>query len=263
MAKGLFGKGTKSGREEDVQSDSKKAKKEVDELKHSGLSAAAKTILKAAKKAMGTAKVPCRSEEMRATMANLRAGRYGSQPGAAIVEQRVLAMLGEPTMHALFTEFETDEFGGLTTESKPWQIAAAWRLLGDIFVLHWVIVRGATQAGFASLDLDALFQAVTGEDTTTAQSLWDGKQFVNGAASPVTLLVRAALAAAARDVASPRQDVQAPRGGRGAWVPRGGGQLRTPYKRCCQYCRVQLGVVDDSHEQATCPKFAAVIAAKK
>ena len=141
---------------------------------------------------MGTAKVPCRSEDMRVTMANLRAGRYGSQPGATIIEQRVLAMLGEPTMHALFTEFETDEFG-----------------------------------------------------------------------SPVTLLVRAALAAAARDVASPRQDVQAPRGGRGAWVPRGGGQLRTPYKRCCQYCRVQLGVVDDSHEQATCPKFAAVIAAKK
>ena len=137
----MFGKGTKSGREGDVQPDSKKAKKEVDELKHSGLSAAAKTILKAAKKAMGTAKVPCRSEEMRATMANLRAGRYGSQPGAAIIEQRVLAMLGEPTMHALFTEFETDEFGGLTTESKPWQIAAAWRLLGDIFVLHWVIVN--------------------------------------------------------------------------------------------------------------------------
>ena len=75
-----------------------------------------------------------------------------------------------------------------------------------------------------------MFQAVTGVDTTTAQSLWDGKQFVNGAASPVTLLVRAALAAAAKDVATPRagetaarQDMQAPReaGGQGRLAEEG------------------------------------------
>ena len=60
MVKGLFGKGTKSGRDGDVQHDSKKAKKEVDELKHSGLSGAAKTILKAGRQAMGTADVPQR-----------------------------------------------------------------------------------------------------------------------------------------------------------------------------------------------------------
>ena len=29
-------------------------------------------------------------------------------------------------------------------------------------------------------------------------------------------------------------------GGRGAGAPRGGGQRGGPYKRCCQYCRVQL-----------------------
>lgn len=236
---------------------SKVAKKEMDEWKHSGLPAGAKNLLKKARKHMGTAECPCRSEDIKATMDDLRAGRYGVEPGAAIIKQRVVAMLADTQTNLVWNAFTSNEHGGLDSGSAPWQVSAAWQVLGDIFVMFWAVRQGATQASTVALDFDAIYQAVTAVDPSDAVTMWDGKSFVNGAPSPATRLVRAAAAAAV--VAAKSAEVvvlptgpllREPRGGRGGG-PVGG--PRPFINRGCNYCRSQRKVVDLTHDANTCP----------
>ena len=252
---GLFGRRSPSRRSDDAPA--KKAKKEVDEFKNSHLAAGAKLVMKSARKEMGSHAVPCRSAALLATMKDLRAGRYGGEPMASIIKERVAAIFGDHQMNAMFEQYEEDEFGGLTSDSAAWQISAAWRLLGDVFVIHWVRTLAATQAGVVSIDFDSTYQAVVGHDATVALSLWDGKAFTNGAASPVTVLVRAA---ATKMTVPLKMEVTGGRGGSGdvrgsgGRGGRGGGQ---PYKRICNYCKVKYGVIDESHLAAACPRHKA------
>ena len=99
-------------------------------------------------------------------------------------------MLSDPQMIAIWNAFLVDVNGGLTRESQTYTITAAWHFLGDIFVLFWATQLSTTQAGIATRDLDAVFWAVVAVDPSDALNLWDGKAFVNGAPSPVSVRSR-------------------------------------------------------------------------
>ena len=82
--------------------------------------------------------------------------------------------------------------------------------------------------------------------------MWDGKAFVNGAPSPVSVKIRAAAAATKpQAVATPIQQAGAlgPPGPQGP--PRG--PLRPPRQQSCNYCRIKRGVTDTTHWANTCP----------
>lgn len=275
---GLFG--NKKDRVHSTSRSNKKTKTE-EEFKHSGLHASAKIVMKLARKLMGQPGVPACHPDLRVTMKNFRAGRMGVEPLASILKQRMLVILGDEQLEALFSAFEglsggdeaKAEYGGLTQASEPWQIAAAWRFLGEMFVMHWVQLQGATQANLAMADMDALYQAVTAADATVALQLWDGKAFSNGSPSPVTCLVRTAALKASPMASGPsrvttsstyvgptRTQFQATRaggggGGRGGGGRGGGGRGGGPQP--CHYCKNFLGVNDVTHTIDTCAGWLA------
>ena len=255
---GLFG-GKKTARGDSASRPAKKTKA-TDEWKHLGLPAVAKNLLKKARQHMGSKACPELSPEMKATMEDFRAGRYGAEPWGSVNKQRVTVMLLDPQMIAIWNAFLVDVNGGLTRDSQAYTITAAWFFLGDIFVMFLATQLSTTQASVAMLDLDAVFWAVVAEDPSDALTMWDGKAFVNGAPSPVSVKVAAAAAAA---MAKPAPAVQAPVQTR--WGPTEA--LRAPTSlypprgpprpmragASCNYCRTMRGIVDATHWANQCP----------
>ena len=222
----------------------------------------AKNLLKKARLHMGTSSCPCRSEEIKLMMEDCRAGRYGPEPWGSIIRVRVGAMLADTQTNLIWKAFTEDENGNLDSTSTPWQIAVAWSVLGDIFVMFWVIKQGSTQLNTVALDLDAIYNAVTVADPSDAVPMWDGKAFANGAPSPASKLVKneadAAVARAAfklatdpvgSAVANTSQIHQPFRDGRTRPHPQQGPR---PYVVKCNYCFSMRKVLDTTHGADKC-----------
>ena len=248
-----FLRGKSSRRSPSTTHKAKKAK-DVDEWKHSGLPNGAKNFLRKAREHMGTSRCPCRSADIKAMMEDCRAGRYGPEPWGAIIKVRVGAMLADSQTNMIWKAFTEDENGGLDTASTPWQIAVAWSVLGDIFVMFWAIKQGATQLSTVAMDLDAMYNAVTVSDPSDAIPMWDGKAFANGAPSPASKLVKNEVDAAfARAAVKPPTEVV----NQGHVTPRDVGHVprlrpRTFVLRC-NYCWVTRKVQDTTHGADKCP----------
>ena len=248
----------KSSRRSPSTDHSAKKRKEVDEWKHSGLTSAAKYVLKQARHHMGTLACPCRSEDLRVMMIDCRAGRYGQEPWGSVIKIRVVAMLADKQTGLIWAALEADENGGLDTSSTKWQIAVVWSVIGDIFVMFWAIKQGATQLSTVALDLDGLYNAVTVADPSDAVAMWSGVAFANGAPSPATKLVKCEADAAAARVAATPKLVEAPelhQGGQHTKQATGKfGRDGKPWVLRCNYCfTMRNRTVDTSHVADKCP----------
>ena len=239
-----------------------KVEKPKDDLRHVGLPSQAKHILREAKAHIGTPEAPKRSASLKSAMKEIRSGRYGQEPNAAVVRSRASAMLSDPTTEALWSAYEKNEWGGLNDSSSEWAVSTAYRMLGDVFVLAWMKQESTTVTGggTGSVCPDSLFQAVTG-GPRLAVRLWDPKHgFTQGQLSPAGILARAALLAAAAHapVTEARGEVVSARPlqlGRGGGVGGGGGRQVNP--RGCNYCRVIHKLKEHGHFEAQCPRKAA------